>query len=294
MYKNIMYHQERIKPSVWKTSFLLNVILLAVILIFLNYITKGKLFKTFNSGIKKMVSLFNKNMRNDEEINQIKHKKTDFNFVYSYKESEEEKMLNKLFNNLKTNIIFPLDVVLPKQIHDTDKKSMTNFLQNKLNSSKIKLVNLKIGSCEFKKYKNDIVEIKPFNVKGLCLKNNIVVAEVDLSISLMFKPEADNKIFISTSIFQGFNGTFTIYEIELKRFKKINDKYQYNRFINTEEVDNTDLDSLNLDTINSVDTFNSVDSMIPSIIDLSSEYEEDSEVLTSEEPYNISNNSLSY
>lgn len=286
MYKNIMYHQERRKSSVWKNSFLLNIILLAVILVFLNYITKGKVFKIFNNGIKKMISLFNKNMRNDEEINQIKHKKTDFNFVYSYKESEEEKMLKSLFNKLKTNIIFPLDVVLPKQVRDTDRKSMTNYLQNKLNSTKIKLVNLKIGSCEFKKYKNDIVEIKPFNVRGLCLKNNVVIAEVDLSISLMFKPEADNKIFISTSIFQGFNGTFTIYEIELKRFKKINDAYQYNRFINTEEVDNTELDSINLDTINSVDTINSIDSMIPSIIDLNSEYEEDSDVLTSEEQYN--------
>ena len=259
---------------------LINLIILGTVIFAINYLTNNSIlnfFKKYFSNIKKHINnvIYPKN--NNEEI---KPDEPKIEYKFKYKEPEENINIRNEISQLSKNVELPEEMIIPKSVSEIDKMNIKKYLTDSLsNFDHIEI----LGNIKYCTYSNFTSEVKPFNIKtyyhgkdyeGVCI----------LNISLVHQLTDNNEIFLNNGIIQfiGNYGKFSIQNISLVNFIK---NYEQNKVIPKVEKEIIDedlkIDSIDINTEklniseNNLD-IDSINSLIPDEILLSSEYERDS------------------
>lgn len=252
-----------------KNKTFINIIILCVFIFTINYLTKNSIldfFKKYYDNIKNHIQKVLHPVQKKEIV------KKEKNFRFTYQEPKENLIIKKVLSNLNNNIKLPEELIIPKSVNKIDEKHILKFLKETL----IDFKNIEIISqIKYCKFSNNNSELKPFNIKTYYQSDNFEGTCI-LNISLYHSLSTNKEIFIDSGIiqFQGSYGRYKINNINLVNFIKNNkklikpEKEEFNIDsidINTEFLHNTE--NLEIDSINS---------LIPDEILLTSEYEGDS------------------
>lgn len=284
---------------------LLNSILIVILLFIINNLTNNSIKKTIakyfkNIGDKlskneiKKSNLSNKKEINKNLLNKNKDKTVDENenndrdFQFNYDNSNKnEIILRELAKKLNNNVYIPIKVTKLLDTDTSDNDNILKFLKTKMKPKKLLIKNINIiSNIKFCNHKL-IIEIKDFKFKCDIFNKNIKVGEGIFSTKLIFHYDNDSsKIFTSPYILNGKYGIFKIVDLNLINFINIKNKKFKNK-INVKQNNNIIKNSALLESIeeelnNPKTSKNSIDSLIPDKIYITTEYAQDSEIITTQ------------
>ena len=244
-----------------KNKTLTNIVFLVGIIVLINYLTKNKIIDYFKKFL---------NQYNNEEIEEKKledKQEIENKFVFTYQEPKENLTIKNKLIKYSNKIKIPEELIIPQDLKERNKNNISIFLNKTLDIfNNISF----IGNIKFKKYKNNLVEILPFNVKAYYKDKNFE-GNCILSVSLVHELTDKKDIFINNNYLQFDNnyGEYFITSVKLLNFIKV----EIEEIIEKKEDDDEKL--IMTDDLN-VTELDSIQSLIPNEIILSSEYEEDS------------------
>ena len=247
-------------------TILVNFVLIFIILYLANQISDNKLLDSL-----KNMFYFNKT---DEEKKVIK---------IENKTNNINSFLNSLVNKNSLEYLNTSNFDKPFKVSQVDYNTIKTFLQNKFQMKKhvVKNINLE-ENLIFYKNKGGF-EIKPMQISGEYFNNNKFLGNLKLQIEISFRIDNSASIFIGPTKFNNKSGSFIIHRIFMisldknivKKKNKEKKIVQELDIIKLSEDESTELKfEINdiQETNEKIDSeFNSINSLIPDKIQLSSE-----------------------
>ena len=289
---------------------LLNSILIIILLFIINNLTNNSIKKTIAKYFKNIGDKLSKNtnkknnLSNKEKINKnllnenkikIEDENKDKDFQFNYDNTNKnEIILTELAKKLSNDVFIPIKVSKLSDTDTEDNDNILKFLKTKMKPKKLLIKNINIiSNIKFCNHKL-IIEIKDFKFKCDVFNKNLKVGEGIFSTKLIFHHDNDSsKIFTSPYILNGKYGIFKIVDLNLINFiniknKKIKNnidvkKNNNNNNNNINIIKNSDLlESIEEELNNNKTSKNSIDSLIPDKIHITTEYAQDSEIITTQ------------